>query len=256
MLYLLNTTKLMDPAAPAPPRLRPAAPAFADEAAGLVRALRLLDAGRLARLMDLNADLARRTRADLALWGDAERPSCPAAYAFTGLVYKHLDPAGWDAPTRRRAQKRLRILSGLYGLLRPLDRIEAYRLEMGCRWAPPGAKNLTEFWRDRITAALNAELRDGEPVVSTASQEYLKAVDESALRGRLITPVFKERLPDGRLKTRVVHAKMARGALIRHGLAVGARRPADLLGFGEMGWEAAEPPPERGPWLFTRALRS
>jgi len=256
MLYLLNTTKLMDPSAPVPPRLRPTAPEFLDAAAGLVDALRPLDAGRLARLMDLNADLAHRTRADLALWGGPEHPSLPAVYAFTGLVYKHLDPASWGAPTRRRAQKRLRILSGLYGVLRPLDRIGPYRLEMGCRWAPPGAKSLTAFWRERITAALNAELRDGEPVVSTASQEYLKAVDEAALRGPLITPVFQERMPDGKLKTRVVHAKMARGALIRHGLSVGARRPADLAGFAEMGWEAAGPPPERGPWLFTRPSRA
>ncbi|MCB1151551.1 YaaA family protein [bacterium] len=255
MLYLLNTTKLMDLEAPVPPRLRATAPAFADEAADLIDALRPLPAGRLATLMDLNADLARRTRADLALWGDPDRPAQAAVFAFTGLVYKHLDAGSWDAAVRRRAQKQLRILSGLYGVLRPLDRIQAYRLEMGCRWAPPGARNLTEFWRDRITAALNAELRDGEPVVSTASQEYLKAVDETALRGRLITPVFKERDRDGTLKTRVVHAKMARGALIRHGLTVGARKPKDLLGFRELGWEAAEPPPERGPWLFTRPLQ-
>jgi len=146
-------------------------------------------------------------------------------------------------------------VSGLYGLLRPMDRIEAYRLEMGCRFAPPGARNLTAYWRDRLTDALNDDLADGEAVVSAASQEYLKAVDRSRLRGPLITPVFKERRPDGSLRTPTVHAKMARGALIRHALVVGARTPKDLLGFCDLGWEAAEEPPESGPWLFTRERR-
>ncbi len=255
MLLLLNTTKLMDLEPAVPPRLKSTDPRRMVEAHELVDDLRDRDAGFFAKSMDLKADLARRTRADFSLWGDPERPSPPAVYAFTGLVYKHLAADGFDAPTRRRAAKKLRILSGLYGVLRPFDRIEAYRLELGCKYAPPGVRNPVDYWRERITDDLNDDLRDGEPVVSTASQEYMKAVDETRLRGRVITPVFKERAPDGKLKTRVVHAKMARGALIRFALETGARSPRDLMGFGEMGWEAAEEPPESGPWLFTRVPR-
>ena len=88
-----------------------------------------------------------------------------------------------------------------------------------------------------------------------AAQEYLKAIDEPALRGPLLAPVFKEERPDGSLKTVTVHAKRARGALLRYALVSAARRPADLLGFDEDGWAAATPPPERGTWLFTRPAR-
>ena len=156
---------------------------------------------------------------------------------------------------RRRAQRRLCILSGLYGLLRPLDLVEAYRLEMGSDLRPPAGGNLAGFWRGRLAAALNELLRDGEAVVTVAAQEYMKAVDGAALRGPLIAPVFKEERADGSLRTITVHAKRARGALLRYALTSGARRPADLLGFAEDGWSAAEEPPTSGAWLFTRPER-
>ncbi len=255
MLLLVNSTKLMDFEAPTPPRLATTDPMFADTARGLVKALRRHDARALARLMDLNPELADETRLRLQLWGGPDSTVAPALYAFCGLVFKHLDAPTLDATGRRRAGRRLRILSGLYGLLRPFDRVEAYRLEMGCRFAPPGATNLTAFWRAQLTDALNAELRDGEPVLSVASQEYLLAVDAKGLRGPIVRPVFKERRAGGRLVAPVVHAKMARGALLRHALDTGARGPADLLGFSAMGWEAAEAPPREGEWLFVRAAQ-
>jgi hypothetical protein len=226
-----------------------------NEAKELAFDLRTHDAGQLAKLMALNADLARRTRADYALWGDSGRQQTPALFTFMGLVYKHLDAAGFDAATRRRAQQKLRIISGLYGLLKPFDLIEAYRLEVGCKYQPLGSKNLVAYWRDKVTDALNADLRDGEPVISTASQEYLRVIDIDRLRGPVITPVFKERHSGGKLKTPVVHAKMARGALIRDALKTGVKHPRDLMGWSDMGWEAAEEVPQSGPWLFTRNPR-
>jgi cytoplasmic iron level regulating protein YaaA (DUF328/UPF0246 family) len=204
---------------------------------------------------ELSAALADRTRADLARWGDPDNPRRPAWYAFTGLVYKGLDPRTLDAAARRRARRRLRILSGLYGLLGPMDLVEAYRLEMGVRWRPPGAVDLVDFWRPRLTAALDAELGRGETVLSVASQEYLRALDLTALGGPVVTPVFKERRTDGSLNTVPVHAKTARGALLRHALLTGARRPGDLLGFDAHGWGATGEPPEQGRWLFTRPAR-
>ncbi len=244
----------MDLSSP-PPRLRGATPAHQDTAAELVEGLRSLSGRRWQAVMEVSDKLADGARADLARWGGAGNPRRPACYAFTGLLYQALDPRTLDGAARRRARSRLRILSGLYGLLGPFDLVEAYRLEMGCAWAPGRATRMAGFWMERLTAAVNDRLKDGEPVITVASQEYMKAVDPTQLRGPVISPVFKETRPDGSLKTAPVHAKRARGAFLRHALVTGARRPADLLDFNEMGWAATTEPPDAGAWLFTRIAR-
>ena len=251
MKILLNTTKTMDLAS-TPGGVRPTRPRFASGAAELNAALRELEPQAIAQVMDLSEDLAARTRADIALWGEAGRPAAPALFAFTGLVFQHLAARTLAAGALAHAQDHLRILSGLYGLLRPRDRIEAYRLEMGCRFAPPGAPNLVAYWKPRLTAALDAELADDEPVINLASQEYLRALDVRALRGRVITPQFKEPGPGGKLRVVTVHAKQARGAMARLICEQQLDDPADLAGFGELGWEPAAGPPASGPWLFQR----
>lgn len=255
VLLLLNSTKLMDLTAPAPPRTRGRVPDLQDAAAELVAGLRALSARRWRTVMEVEGRLADTARADLARWGERGNPRRPAWFAFTGLLYQGLDPRSLDAAARRRARRRLRILSGLYGLLGPYDLVEAYRLEMGCRWAPGGARDVAAHWRPRLTAALAELLRPGETALSVASQEYLRAVDAESLPGPVVTPVFKEVRPDGSLKTVPVHAKRARGAILRHALSTGARRPRDLLGFHAHGWEAADQPPVSGRWLFTRPAR-
>ncbi len=255
MLILLNSTKTMDLKADVPARLSPTEPVHLTEARELAGPLAKMSLTRLGDLMAVKGKLADQTRADLALWGQPERLRKPALLAFTGLVYKYLDASSLTVAQWKRAQKTVRILSGLYGLLRPLDEVEAYRLEMGSKVKPKGAKNLTVFWRDRLTDAVNAELKDGEPVISVASQEYVKALDLKRLRGPVISPVFKERLSDGTFRTAPVHSKMARGALARFALMTAAETPDDLLGFGEMGWEPFEEPPASGPWLFARDRR-
>lgn len=255
MLILLNSTKTMDLKVEVPARLTPTVPSHLAEARELARPLAKVSIVRLGDLMAVKGKLADQTRADLAMWGKPDRLHKPALLAFTGLVYKYLDAPSLTAAQWKRAQKSVRILSGLYGLLRPLDEVEAYRLEMGSKVKPKGARNLTSYWRDRLTDALNTGLKDGEPVISVASQEYVKALDLKRLRGPVISPVFKERLPDGTMRTAPVHSKMARGALARFALTSGARTPDDLLGFGEMGWEPMEEPPASGPWLFVRDHR-
>lgn len=255
MLILMNTTKTMDFAAEVPAGLRTTKPVFAGEAAELVGALRGKRPVELARLMGLSETLADAAKVDLARWGTRGNASRPALCAFTGLVYKYVDVPGLDADGWARAQDKMRILSGLYGVLRPRDRIEAYRLEMGLKWKPPGAVNPVAYWKEKITTRLNRDLKKGEPVVSVAAQEYMKAIDIKTLKGPVIHPVFKEKRHDGSLKTAAVHAKMARGALARFAIDTRAETPEDLMGFGELGWEAAEAPPESGPWLFTRPVR-
>ncbi len=250
MKILLNSTKTMDPGTAS--RLKTTEPRFMTEARELAMALKPLPETRLLAEFDLTRNTLPEARARIARWGESGNPQPPAMLLFTGLVYRHLDAATLNATARKRAQRDLRILSGLYGVLRPLDATEAYRLEMGVRWHPPGARNLAAFWKPRLTAALAAEMKPGEPVINLASQEYAKAVDPKALPGPLISPVFKETRPDGSLKSAPVYAKMARGAMVRWLLVTGARKPEDLLGFGELGWEAASEPPQKGPWLFTR----
>lgn len=253
MLFLLNTTKTMDLTVPLPARLAVTAPRQMAEARKLAGRLAELSRSELSSLMKLSDKLADETRANAALWGAESRPRIPALFAFTGLVFKSLDAPGLNAAQRREAQKRLRILSGLYGVLRPLDLIEAYRLEMGHRLAVDGARNLVEFWRESLTATLNEDLKAGEAIINVAAQEYTKALDLPALKGPVISPVFKERRADGTLKTVTVHAKKARGELVRFALVHKVRQPRDLLGFHGLGWEAAEEPPRSGAWLFTRA---
>jgi cytoplasmic iron level regulating protein YaaA (DUF328/UPF0246 family) len=255
MLILLNTTKTMDLAAEVPAGLRTLKPVFADQAAELVASLAGKRPSELGRLMGLSETLADATKADLARWGSRGNSARPALSAFTGLVYKYLDAPTLDTAGWARAQDRLRILSGLYGVLRPRDRVEAYRLEMGLKWAPGRARDMTAFWREKLTTQLNRDLKKDEPVLSVAAQEYMKALDMKVLKGPVISPVFKEVRPDGSLKTAPVHAKMARGALARYALDHRVDVPEDLMGFGELGWEAASAPPESGPWLFTRPVR-
>jgi len=252
MKLLYNTTKTMDCQRSAPRGIRLTRPGFQAEAAELAAQLQRLDQADLARIMGLSDALAATTRGDLGSWGQPGRPSGPALAAFTGLVFKHLAPLDLSVDAWRFAQRHLVILSGLYGLLRPCDRIEAYRLEMGCAFRPAGQANLTAFWRPRITAALNRMLAAGEPVLNLAAGEYLKAVDQEALRGPVIWPVFKQRRDDGSLKVVTVHAKEARGLMARWVLEREVTEPSALLAFDEAGWEAAEDVPARGPWLFAR----
>lgn len=256
MLLLMNSSKTMDLGAPLPPRLKPTAPQQLDMARPLAGQLAKLSRAQLAKLMGLSENLAEETRANAALWGTEDRPSIPCVFGFTGLLYKSLDPLGLDAAQRREAQKRLRILSGLYGVLRPMDLIEAYRLEMGDKLAVGGAKNMVQYWKRSLTAQLNKDLKDGEPIISVAALEYTKALDLQALKGPFIHPVFKERKDDGSLKMVAVHSKKARGELMRYALISKARKPTDLLGFDALGWEAAQEPPMSGPWLFTRPVSS
>jgi len=256
MLLLLNTTKTMNMDAAVPPRLKTSEPRQMQQARLLAAKVAGMSRPQLVKLMSLSEKLADETKVNAALWGHTNRPEIPAIYGFTGLVYQSLNAGGFNAAERRDAQKRVRILSGLYGVLRPFDLIEAYRLEMGQKLSVGRAKNLVEFWKADLTATLNEDLKKGEPIISVAAQEYMKALDLTQLKGPVISLVFKEQREDGSLKTVAVHSKKARGEMVRYALTQKAKTPKELLGFGALGWEAAEEPPEAGPWLFTRPVSS
>ena len=154
----------------------------------------------------------------------------PAVYAFNGEVYQGLDAYSIPAEKLDLLQDSLRILSGLYGILKPLDLIQPYRLEMGTQLKVRRKKNLYEFWKKTLTDAVNAELEDGELFVNLASNEYFKVIDEKKLKVPVITPIFKDWKND-KLKVIGFFAKKARGSMVRYIVDTNARTLEDLKGF-------------------------
>jgi len=191
----------------------------------------------LSELMDISdklADLNWQRNQDWKTPFTAENAR-PAVFAFDGDVYTGLDV--YSIPIEKLAvlQDRLRILSGLYGLLKPLDLIQAYRLEMGTKLAIGESKNLYEFWKPIITKALNKELKNGELFVNLASNEYFSAVDLKTLKVPVITPEFKD-YKDGKLKIISFFAKKARGLMVRYIIDTNAETVEDLKGFNYEGY--------------------
>ncbi len=217
MLTIISPAKALD-FSPVGNGLAPTQPRFVDDTALLLDTCRKLEASDLRKLMSLSDSLAQLNHArfqDMRLPLTAENAK-PCLFAFQGDVYKGLDAASLDEDDVSWAQGRLRILSGLYGLLRPLDLIQPYRLEMGTKLANARGANLYEFWGDRLANALNDEDADPEaPVLNLASQEYAKAAPPKSLRRPLLTADFKEER-NGELKTIGLVAKRARGLMARY----------------------------------------
>ncbi|WP_299825633.1 peroxide stress protein YaaA [uncultured Roseobacter sp.] len=214
-------------------------PDFQEDAIRLVKTARNLTLGRLKGLMDLSDDLARLNRDRFAAFEDAPTAELtrPAALAFAGDTYQGLEAASLSADDMAWAQEHLRILSGLYGLLRPLDAIQPYRLEMGSRMKTRRGHNLYDYWRDGLSKALNVQAVTvgTEVLVNCASQEYFGAVAPKALKLRVITPSFMEDKKDGKgPKIVSFFAKKARGAMARY---VIQNRLTDDQGLQGFDWE-------------------
>ena len=215
------------------------APDFQDDAIRLSKTARNLTLGNLKKLMDLSDDLARLNRDRYRAFADAPalEATRPAALAFAGDTYQGLEAGSLEADEMARAQDHLRILSGLYGVLRPLDAIQPYRLEMGSKLKTRRGKNLYEYWRDQLSKALNAQANKvgSDVLINCASQEYFGAVDLKALKLRVITPVFMEDKA-GSPKIVSFFAKKARGAMARHIVQHRLTDPQALLEFDSGGY--------------------
>ncbi len=174
----------------------------------------------------------------------------PCIFSFKGDVYDGLDIDQFDKASLQNAQKHLRILSGLYGLLRPFDLMQPYRLEMGTKLQNTRGKNLYEFWGDQITELLNKELEasGSDTIINLASNEYFKAVNTKKLNGKLVTPVFKE-IKGNELKVVGLFAKRARGMMTRHLLT--SKKP--LESFVEANYRLDEDLSSDAERIFTRA---
>lgn len=163
----------------------------------------------------------------------------PAVYAFDGDVYTGLNVYSLPIDKIDRLQKQLRILSGLYGLLKPLDLIQAYRLEMGTKMPVGTKKNLSVFWKNKVTKALNDEFEESEILLNLASNEYFSAVDSKAIAVPIITPQFKD-FKNGKLKMISFFAKKARGMMVRYVIDHSSETLEDILGFNTDGYAYSE----------------
>ena len=248
MLLLLSPAKRLDMSdAPVP---ETTTPRFAEDAAALARTLRAKSAAEIGGLMRLSDDLAQLNRERFRAFGEQAR--LPALLAFAGDVYRGLDARSLDTEGLSRAQNSVRILSGLYGLLRPLDAIEPYRLEMGTKLRTRGAGDLYAYWGDRIARAIETDLANHEDrvVVNLASNEYAKAAVPH-LAAPVVTPVFRE-VKDGQTRTLALYAKVARGLMTRWVLDGEIESAADLRGFDREGYAYDAAASETHRPVFTR----
>lgn len=236
MLVVISPAKRLDWAAT---DLKGTEPAFTREAAILAGHARQLSLKDLKALMSLSDDLARLNRDRFREFTAEPSPETlrPAALAFAGDTYIGLDARSLDPADLDWAQDHLRILSGLYGLLRPLDEIQPYRLEMGSRLKTRRGKTLYDFWGDAIARSLRetAGRLGTDTFLNCASQEYFGAVNPAALGLRIITPIFLEDR-DGEAKTVSFFAKRARGAMARFVVERRLGDPAGLLEFDSGGY--------------------
>lgn len=255
MLFLLSPAKSLDYETPVGdmPATRPQ---FVEQSAALIGVLRQKSPQQIAELMHLSDALAALNVARYQAWSSrfTVRNSKPAVLAFNGDVYEGLNAKTLPPKDLAWAQDHLCILSGLYGVLRPLDRLQPYRLEMGTALATPRGKNLYQFWGAQISEYLNTRLAaDTTPVViNLASQEYFKAVDRKVLKARVIDCVFEE-LRHGQYKVISFMAKRARGLMARFATTHRIATPGKLQAFNLEGYayDAAASRPER--LVFRRA---
>ena len=229
----------------------PSVPAFQDQANQLAGIARDLSVSDLQKLMGISENLAQLNAERFSDFG--RMPSKPAALAFAGDTYQGLEATSLDADELNWAQDHLRILSGLYGLLRPLDAIQPYRLEMGSRLQTPRGKSLYDFWGDRISEALNQQAgqTQSDVLVNCASQEYFGAVDRDALKLRVITPVFMEE-KSGSAKIVSFFAKKARGAMARFIIQHRLTDPEAIQSFDTGGYRYRGDLSDDANWVFLR----
>ncbi|WP_411816252.1 peroxide stress protein YaaA [Hyphococcus sp. DH-69] len=254
MLILLSPAKNMnfDPAPAAP---RATKPVFLKDTAELSETTATLTKSKIKTLMGISEKLADLNYERFQAFSpDGKSESLKqAALAFNGDVYLGLDANSLSADDLRRAQDKIRILSGLYGLLRPLDAIQPYRLEMGSRLKNTRGKNLYEFWGSQIAQEIDKSLKGhkDKTVVNLASNEYFSAVDRAALKAPVITPTFKEE-KDGKLRQLQFYAKRARGLMARWAVENQIDDANDLKKFNVEGYRFQKDQSSDDTWLFTR----
>jgi len=254
MLIVISPAKKLDYDTPVKTKTA-TTPDYMADSQELITRLRQFSALDLAELMHLSMKLAELNFDRYEAW----QPECTkdnakqALLAFQGDVYQGMDAASFSAAELKFAQQHLRMLSGLYGLLRPLDLMQAYRLEMGTKLSTGRGKNLYEFWGDIITDGLNKQLKKikSDTLVNLASNEYFKSVKPKQLNADIITPAFKE-YKNGDYKMIGIYAKRARGLMSRYIIQNQLSDPEALKEFCSEGYRFSSKLSKGNTWVFTR----
>ena len=233
----------------------PSAPDFLKDSQQLVEELRNLSPDDLSALMNVSRNIAELNYERFARWHTpfTRENAQPAVFLFNGQVYQGLQAEDLEDDALHFGQEHLRILSGLYGLLRPLDLIQPYRLEMGTKMSNPRGKDLYSFWGDKLTQNLNEHLQkhDSRVLLNLASNEYYKAVQKDKLEAEVITPVFKEK-KGNQYRTVAVYAKKARGLMSRFILRNRIDDPEAIQSFDEEGYVFSPRQSSQKEWVFVR----
>ncbi|CAH0532668.1 Peroxide stress resistance protein YaaA [Vibrio stylophorae] len=254
MLIVVSPAKTLDYETPLPTD-RYTQPAFLDQSAQLIERCRTLTPVDIAKLMKVSDKIASLNAVRFADWAQPFSPdnARPAIFAFKGDVYTGLDAFSLSEASLAWAQQHFRMLSGLYGILKPLDLMQPYRLEMGTKLDNIKGANLYQFWGSQLAEALNQELAAEEtPVlINLASNEYFKAVPTKALKAQVITPVFKD-LKNGQYKMISFFAKKARGMMARYLMDQQATSPEIIKSFDVAGYYFVPELSTTTEWVFHR----
>lgn len=251
MLIVISPAKTLD-FETAPSTEKCTQPRFLPQSQQLINELKHLSTADIATLMKLSDKLAALNMARFQTW---QKPfnlenAKQALLAFKGDVYTGLDADTLDVAGLDFAQQHLRILSGLYGVLRPLDLMQAYRLEMGTKFANAKGKDLYQFWGSQLRESIESELKDGV-LINLASNEYFKAVEAKKLKARIITPVFKD-WKNGQYKIISFYAKKARGLMSRYIIDHSINDPENIKGFDSEGYRFSPEMSQADEWVFLR----
>lgn len=252
MIILSSPAKLMNIDAQTD-LLQNTTPKFIDEAAEIQKHLKKENPQFLKKLMHISENLAQENWERNQDWvaKPTSRTSAQSMFAFNGQVYKGLAAESLDHTAVTYLQKHYRMISGLYGLLRPSDKIMLYRLEMGCGYSFGKYKNLYDFWKEKLTEAVNKELKKKDFVLNLASAEYSKAVDFKQLNVPVIDFKFYE-MKSGKPKTIVVYTKNARGLLIRYCAQNNVKTLEQVTGFNLEGYLFSDELSTENNFVFTR----
>ena len=258
MFFVLSPAKNLNEKDPSPVSSF-TLPDLLSEAEILMQELRQLAPQQIAELMHVSDKIALLNAERNAAWHTPFTPenAKQAVFMFNGDVYEGIAADTLKPEQIDYLQQHVRLLSGLYGVLRPLDLMQPYRLEMGTAFANSRGKNLYEFWGDKITDLLNQTLKqaDSDVLINLASQEYFKSVNTKKLNARLITPIFKDE-KNGKYKIISFYAKRARGLMVRYAAEHGITEPEMLKNFDYEGYSFNEAASNEAEWVFMREEQS
>lgn len=252
MKIIISPAKSLDFESKVPTSLH-TQPRFLEQSIKLNKKLKTLSRKKLSELMKISNDLARLNYDRNQEWKTPfnTHNAKQAIYAFTGEVFRGIDINTLEEDKLPLLQDRLRILSGLYGLLKPLDLIQPYRLEMGTRLKVGRRDNLYKFWDDALAKSLNEELADDELLINLASSEYFKALPKKILKVPMVTPIFKD-FKNGQYKTIMTFAKKARGLMVRYIIENNIKTIEGLKGFDVDNYGFSEDMSTEKDLVFTR----